>query len=187
MFSLKSLFLWQGHLTAPYCVRESCFDKVDDPAYLPNHHYLSSVSPDKQRGWWSSSWYCDGYIGSSREIIMRSGSPFFASMSSQASVFLGKGMAAQTELLRSPIFKRFWYKLNNEVTMLIIFDPTLSRAALESQSDFLWWTPLDGYGLGLQNRRTFVDKIFCESQSESSKQRKFWERVTFWEKQKIVY
>ena len=45
VFSLKSLFLWQGHLTAPYCVRESCFDRVDDPAYLPTHRYLSSVSP----------------------------------------------------------------------------------------------------------------------------------------------
>ena len=87
--------------------------------------------------------------------------PFFASMSSQASVFLGKGMAAQTELLRSPIFKWFCYKLNNEVTMLIIFDPTLSRAALESQSDFLWWTPLDGYGLSLQKHRTCIEKYFA--------------------------
>ena len=26
-------------------MRESCFDKVDDPAYLPNHRYLSLVSP----------------------------------------------------------------------------------------------------------------------------------------------
>ena len=41
-------------------------------------------------------------------------------MSSQASVFLGKGMAAQTELLRSPLFKRLEYKLNNKVTILII-------------------------------------------------------------------
>ena len=45
MFSLKSLFLWQGHLTASYCVRESCFDKVDDPAYLPTLRCLSLVSP----------------------------------------------------------------------------------------------------------------------------------------------
>ena len=111
--------------------------------------------------------------------------PFFASMSSQASVFLGKGMAAQTELLRSPIFKWFCYKLNNEVTMLIIFNPTLSRAAFESQSDFLWWTPLDGYGLGLQNRRTCVDKIFCELQSESWEQPKFREKVTFWTNKKL--
>ena len=73
----------------------------------------------------------------SMSMIVMSVLPFFASMSSQASVFLGKGMAAQTELLRSPIFKWFRYKLNNEVKMLIIFDPTFSRAALESQSDFL--------------------------------------------------
>ena len=85
-------------------MRESCFDKVDDPAYLPNHRYLSLVSPgnrdpvdyhviDTGEGRWS--------------MIIMSVLPFFASMSSQASVFLGKGMAAQTELLRSPTCKRF--------------------------------------------------------------------------------
>ena len=40
-----TLFLCQGHLTARYCARESCFDKVDDPAYLPTHRCLSLVSP----------------------------------------------------------------------------------------------------------------------------------------------
>ena len=48
MFSLKTLFLWQGYLTAPYCVSESCFDRVDDPAYLPTHRCPSLVSPDNR-------------------------------------------------------------------------------------------------------------------------------------------
>ena len=56
----------------------------------------------------------------SMSMFIMSVLPFFASMSSQASVFLGKGMAAQTELLRSPLFKQLEYKLNNKVTILII-------------------------------------------------------------------
>ena len=56
----------------------------------------------------------------SMSMFIMSVLPFFASMSSQASVFLGKGMAAQTELLQSPLFKQLEYKLNNKITILII-------------------------------------------------------------------
>ena len=98
-----TLFLRQGHLTAPYCARESCFDKVDDPAYLPTHRYLSLVSPGKRN---PVDYHVIDTGGGRWSMIMMSVLPFFASMSSQASVYLGKGMAAQTGLLRSPIFKR---------------------------------------------------------------------------------
>ena len=140
----------------------SCYGKVGDHVCLPTHRCPFSASPENRKG---DSWRFQSQLWNDNNNLMFYNDDVFYEEES-VTFFLVKvftsvnlsgkkygnaeRMIAVTFIKLIVIMKMQFMKIIKMIHWWWLFNnhycsSTLSRAALESQSDFLWWTPLQRF------------------------------------------